>query len=132
MISMSEEDRSEWNARNNPLDRELNLTEYENRVRAVNGLVDSKSNIDDLSDCGDEKIVSLKFRMASGDATDGASELSRRKSEFIQIKTEIITGPVPKSNTIVNSASTIQVTYGSEAYWIIKINLNTQYQKVHT
>ena len=116
MISMSEEDRSEWTARNNPLDRELNLTEYENRVRAVNGLVDSKSNIDDLSDCGDEKIVSLKFRMASGDATDGASELSRRKSEFIQIKTEIITGPVPKSNTIVNSASTIQVTYGSEAY----------------
>lgn len=89
LMSLSEADRSEWDVHNNPLERELNLTEYENRVRAANGLVDSKSNLDDLSDYCDGKIINLKFRVASGDATDGASELSRRKSEFVQIKTEI-------------------------------------------
>lgn len=107
MISMSELDRSDWDARNNHLDRELNLTEYENRVRAVNGLVDSKSNLEDLSDYGDGKTINLKFRMSSGDATDGASELSRRKSELVQIKTEIMDFPIMAAKTHVNKASTI-------------------------
>ena len=86
MISISE-DKSDWDVQN-PLDKDLNLTEYEMKVRAENGIEDS--NIEALSDNGGERIYYNKFRMASGDATDGASELSRRKSELTAGKLEPI------------------------------------------
>jgi hypothetical protein len=78
LISISNSDSNSFI--NNPLEKELNLTEYELRIRAANGFADQMSVDEEIGTTGVFKRISNTY------ATDAGSEntsqmMQRRKTE---------------------------------------------------
>lgn len=105
---------------NNPLEKELNLTEYELRIRAANGFADQMSVEEEIGTTGVFKRISNTYATDAG--SENTSQMHRRRTEnFTSVKSKEVDEFVMQHGELKRSLqepsllhSTIQPGYGDE------------------